>query len=183
VASHVLVCGTDVTRADMNLLTGESSDLFFGGDVPAPVHALLHQAALAVPDDRTVLMWTAQALAPACLATYYVLYKHHAGRREFELAERAASRGLQEAAAQAGLAADWRAVEPPLAPALRASGPGRFWLFTLKALAFINLRGGRPDQARELLQQLDRCDPDAGIGSEVIASLLAASTAPGRPRP
>lgn len=165
----------------MNLFTGDSSDLFFGGDVPPPVHALLHQAASAVSDDRAALLWTAQALSPDCLATYYVLYKHHAGRREFDLAERAALRGLHEAAAQAGLAADWRAVAPPLPVVLRQSGPGRFWLFTLKALAFIHLRSGRADEARALLGHLDACDPEAAIGSDVIASLIDAAAGDGRP--
>lgn len=159
----------------MNLFTGESADTFFGGDVPPAVHDLLHRAAAAAPEARTALLWSAQALAPQCLATYYGLYKHHAGRREFELAERAARRGLQEAAAQAGLAADWRQVSAPLPSALAQTGPGRFWLFTLKALAFIHLRSGRPDVARELLTQLEACAPDAQIGSDVTAALLDAA--------
>jgi hypothetical protein len=162
----------------MNILTGESSDLFFGGDVPPGVHALLHQAASAASDERAAPLWTAQVLAPSCLATYYVLYKHHAGRREFDLAERAASRGLLEAAAQAGLPADWRSVPAPLPAALKQGSPGRFWLFTLKALAFIRLRSGRPDEARALLQQLDACDPEAAMGRDVIAALIAAAAGP-----
>jgi hypothetical protein len=111
-----------------------------------------------------------------------VLYKHHAGRREFEMAERAAARGLQEAAVLAGLPKDWRLVTPPLPPELCRTGPGRFWLFTLKGLAFIHLRSGQPEQARALLQHLQACDPDAGIGGDVIASLLAATEVP-QPKP
>ena len=167
----------------MNLYTGQSSDLFFGGAVPPAVHELLHRAASAGADERTALLWTAQALEPTCLATYYVIYKHHAGRREFDLAERAAWRALQEAASQAGLPQDWRAVAPPLAAQIRQGGPGRFWLFTLKALAFIHLRSERPGAARELLRHLDRCDPEAGLGSEVIASLIDATTPRTGPRP
>jgi hypothetical protein len=175
VALHVLVHGPCLQEdLDMNLFTGESADTFFGSDVGPAVHALLHRAAASVPDDRTALLWSAQALAPTCLATYYVLYKHHAGRREFELAERAASRGLQEAAVQAGLNKDWRAVPAPLPAALCQTEPGRFWLFTLKALAFINLRGGRPEVARELLAHLEACAPDAHIGGDVTAALLGA---------
>lgn len=163
----------------MNLLTGESADAFFGGAVPPAVHDLLHRAAASVPDDRTALLWTAQALAPGCLAVYYTLYKHHAGRREFELAERAASRGLREAALLSGMATDWQAVAPPLRAEVSASEAGRFWLFTLKALAFIHLRSARFAQARALLQKLEECDPQARIGGDVIASLLDATS----PRP
>lgn len=159
----------------MNLFTGETADSFFGGDVPPAVHQLLHQASGAAPGERSVLLWSAQALAPQCLATYYVLYKHHAGQREFELAERAAQRGLQEAAAQAGLATDWRAVPAPLADAVVHSEAGRFWLFTLKALAFIKLRSGRPEQAQALLAHLEACAPQARTGSDVTTALLRAA--------
>ena len=162
----------------MNLFTGTRSDAFFGGEVPAPVRELLHRAADAAAYERAALLWTAQALAPACLASYYALYKHHATRREFELAERAAWRGLQEAARQGGLDEDWRAVLP--APHLDFSpdGPQRFWLFTLKALAFIHLRSQRTELARELLNKIEALDAQARIGSDVTATLLdAADTA------
>lgn len=164
----------------MNLFTGEAADEFFGGAVPAAVRELMHRAAQAPRGEVGALLWTAQALAPQCLAVYYALYKHHAGRREFEQADGAARRGLQEAAQQAGLAADWRRVTPAGLPAgldFGANGPARFWLFTLKALAFIALRSRRPADARELLAQIAALHPGSGIGDEVIAGLLASVSA------
>lgn len=161
----------------MNLMTGESADAFFGGEVPPAVRDLLHQAALAAPPARAALLWTAQALAPDALAIYYTLYKHHAGRREFELAARAAERGLVEAARQAGLDPDWRRVLPGQGGGFDQAGAARFWLFTLKALAFIRLREGRPDEARQLLVQIERLDAQARIGQDVIAGLLASAEA------
>lgn len=156
----------------MNILTGESSDEFFGGPVPEGIRALLHRAASAAAEERGALLWTAQALAPGCLACYYALYKHHSGRREFEQAERAAWRGLKEAALQAGIAIDWRAAPTPLPAELRDTTAGRFWLFTLKALAFIHLRSGRRAEARQLLEQLLACHPQSGNGVEVTQALL-----------
>jgi hypothetical protein len=161
----------------MNLFTGTTSDEFFGGEVSGPVRNLLHQAAEAPAGERAVPLWTAQALAPGCLAVYYTLYKHHAGRREFELAERAAWRGLHEAARQGGLAADWRAVTAAPHVDFSQDGPQRFWLFTLKALSFIHLRSERADVARELLAKLHELDPLAQTGSEVTLSLLQAADA------
>lgn len=164
----------------MNLFTGESADAFFGGAVPPSVHRLLHEAAQVPRGEVAALLWTAQALAPDCLPVYYALYKHHAGLRDFEQAERAALRGLREAAAQAGLLDDWRRVTRESLPAgldFARNGPARFWLFTLKALAFIALRSRRPDDARELLALLVRLDVDARIGDEVIATLLASVSA------
>lgn len=164
----------------MTLSTGTSADEFFGGGVSPAVRKLLHRAAVSA-GERTSLLWTAQALEPGCLAVYYALYKHHAGRRELDLAERAAWRGLREAASRAGLSADWRAVATPLPDEVGQGTAGRFWLFTLKALAFIHLRSHRPEQARELLLKLDACDPGARIGGEVLASLLDATQQPPSP--
>ncbi|PXW94313.1 hypothetical protein C7444_11412 [Sphaerotilus hippei] len=165
----------------MNLFTGESADAFFGGEVPPAVRELLHRAAETGAQQRTPLLWTAQALAPTCLAVYYTLYKHHAGRREFEQAEEAARRGLKQAAAQAGLDEDWSAVQPDPRRDFLHDGPARFWLFTLKALAFIHLRSSRPDEARALLLQIDRLAPQARLGTDVTASLLAGGS-PGTDR-
>jgi len=162
----------------MNLFTGESADEFFGG-VPESARLLLHRAANAGRGEVSSLLWTAQAIAPTALGIYYALYKHHAGLREFEQAERAAQRGLLEAAKQAGLAQDWRQVAPGSVPEgvdFKGSGPARFWLFTLKALAFIALRSARPDDARELLSRIAALDDQAQIGGEVIATLLASVT-------
>ncbi len=159
----------------MNLMTGERADDFFGGEVPASVRALLHRAADVSGDARASLLWTAQSLAPECLACYYALYKHHAGRREFALAERAAWRGLREAARQCGLGEDWRSAAPPPQLDFQQQGPQRFWLFTLKALAFIHLRSDRPEEARELLARIDALDPQARIGTDVTELLLAAA--------
>lgn len=148
----------------MNIVTGESSDAFFGGEVPQAVRDLLHQATqgsgAAAAAQRPALLWTAQAIAPTCLAVYHALYKHHASRREFDLAERAALRGLMEAARLAGIDNQGQRLAPAdrsvthdatdeAAPVdFGSDGPARFWLFTRKALAFICLRTGRPDEAR-----------------------------------
>jgi len=160
----------------MNLFTGESADGFFGGEVPGAVRELLHQAAAARPGDRAALLWTAQAIAPDNLAVYYALYKHHAGQRELELAERAAERGLAEAARQAGIDAEGRPLASgDAAPDFGANGPARFWLFTQKALAFIHLRSGRLAQARERLARIERLGPDARVGDDVLSALLKAA--------
>ena len=158
----------------MNLNTGESSDEYFGSDTPSSVRRLLEQAAGAPPAQIEALLWTAQASAPECLSTYYLLYKFHASRRQFALAERAARKGLHMAAEQAGLNADWQAVAPTDANFME-TGPARFWLFTLKALAFISLRAGNEDDARKFLAHVQLLDPQGGVGGEVIAALAAAA--------
>lgn len=158
----------------MNILTGESSEAWFGGEVPPAVHGLLRQAAAAPAQTRGALLWTAQALSPQTLPVYYALYKHHAQRRELALAERAARRGLQEAALAAGLRDDGRRLDGSTAD-FSVNGPARFWLFTLKALAFIALRSGRPEEAREQLARIAALAPEERIGDDVIAAMLGAA--------
>lgn len=159
---------------NMNIMTGESSDELFGGEPPASVRALLREAQQAPRAQVAALLWTAQACAPQALAIYYLLYKNHAGRREFDMAEKAARAGLAEAARQAGLPEDWQQVQPGAAD-FQGTGPARFWLFTLKALAFISMRSECPEAAQAFLSQIMRLDPQASVGGEVIASLLAGS--------
>jgi hypothetical protein len=169
----------------MNLFTGEAADEYFGGAVPSAVREILHRASVSPRHEVGAMLWTAQAVAPQCLAVYYTLYKHHAGRRELDEAQQAAQRGLEEAARQAGLALDWREVSPASASHIRFSdnGPARFWLFTLKALAFIAVRQQQPEVARALLQRIAELQPNAGMGDDVIRSLLdALGSAPDDPR-
>jgi hypothetical protein len=158
----------------VNLFTGESSDAFFGGEVPPLVRRLLDQARTAASHEMESLLWTAQVSAPECLPIYYLLYKFHARLRQYEQAERAALKGVSVAARQAALREDWRAVAAGDAD-FAAPGPARFWLFSLKALAFIYLRSHRADASRELVEKLRELDPDQGLGGEVIAALLQGS--------
>lgn len=160
----------------MNLFTGESADEFFGGSVPPAVRRLLDEAVGAPPPRVEALLWTAQASAPECLPVYYLLYKFHAGRRQFELAEKAARKGIDVAGRQAKLNVDWAQVQPGDGD-FSSTGPARFWLFSLKALAFICLRCGRSDEARALIGHITRLDPTQGLGGEVLTSLLDGSAA------
>ena len=90
---------------------------------------------------------------------------------QFELAERAASKGLVVAARLAGLPKDWRRAINDTHDFM-SPGPARFWLFTLKALAFIALRRQQPELAAELLARIKLLDPLHTVGGDVIAALL-----------
>ncbi len=159
----------------MNLLTGEVSRALFGdGAMPASVRRLVDLAQSAPPNQREALLWTARASAPESLAVYYLLYKHYATQRNLVEAERAARAGLAEAARQAGLDADWKRVLPRQA-AFDRPGPARFWLFTLKALAFLRLRAGGGHEARAMLARLRVLDPGDSVGGDVVAALADAA--------
>lgn len=141
------------------------------GDVSPEVDALLQRGVAAYRHDRPLadqLFREALLAAPDALPVYYCLYKTHTYQGSLDEALRAARLGLGEAARQAGLSTDWRAWRPQPVP---ADGPGRFALYTLKALAFIHLRRHERAEATAILSALADLDPSGDVGWPVIAAL------------
>lgn len=141
------------------------------GTLPDAVDDLLQAGVLAYRQDKRAadaLFRQALALDPSALPTYFCLYKIHTYSGQLADARAIAEAGLLEATRQAGWNADWRLWLPMrTAPA----DPGRFALYTLKALAFIALRGGLPDDAAAMLDALRRLDPQGEVGWPVVAEL------------
>ncbi len=146
-------------------------DLINFGDLPEAINALLQQGVAAYRHDRAradQLFRQALASAPKELPTYFCLYKIHTYQGNLDHAQAAAERGLREAATQAGWNPDWRQWQPQ---AVLPQGPGRFALYTLKALAFIHLRQDRRPQAKQILERLRQLDPAGAVGWPVVAAL------------
>jgi Tfp pilus assembly protein PilF len=141
------------------------------GELPEEIDALLQQGVAAYRHDRSRadrLFRQALAAAPKELPIYFCLYKIHTYQGNLDEAQLAAENGLKEAARQAGWPLDWRQWRPQ---AVLPDGAGRFALYTLKALAFIHLRQGNPQQAGEMLDALRQLDPAGAVGWPVVAAL------------
>lgn len=141
------------------------------GDLPEAVDDLLQDGVLAYRSDRAHaerLFRLALACDPAALPTYLCLYKIHTYQGNLHAARTMAEAGLTEAARQAGWPPHWR--DWPRLAAI-PDGPGRFALYTLKALAFIALRERRLEAAGDILATLHRLDPAGAVGWPVIAAL------------
>jgi hypothetical protein len=146
-------------------------DIINFGDLPEGINALLQQGVAAYRHDRSRadrLFRQALAAAPRELPVYFCLYKIHTYQGNLDEAQAAAESGLKEAASQAGWDLDWRTWQPQ---AVLPEGPGRFALYTLKALAFINLRQNNPHQAHQILAMLRQLDPAGAVGWPVVAAL------------
>jgi len=144
------------------------------GELPEAIDALLQQGVVAYRHDRSradTLFRQALAAAPNALPIYFCLYKIHTYQGHLDQAQTAAENGLKEAASQAGWPLDWRQWQPQ---AVLPDGPGRFALYTLKALAFIHLRQDKPRQASEMLDALNQLDPAGAVGWPVVAALAEA---------
>ena len=160
----------------LGLSAGRTAASFpFAIETPARVAELL-AAAASCHDDETraaALLESAHDADPQCLAVYFARYKFYFYRNRLVDAERAALDGLAVAAAQAGFDADWTQLSPATADWIPAAGPVRFYLFSLKALAFIRLRSRRAAEARAILAKLTELDPADQVGGSVIDSLAA----------
>ena len=151
------------------------ASLPFSAETAPKTTALLTEAAAAHGDGvrAETLLKAAQHTDPHCLAVYFALYKFYFYRGRLLEAERAALDGLSVAAAQAGFTVDWNKLHAGSADWTQVAGPARFYLFSLKALAFIRLRRGRTAEATAILAMLAELDPGDQMGASVIRSLAA----------
>lgn len=149
----------------------------FGGTVSPDVELRLSMAAAAHDDAMTAeaLLLDAQAIDPACLPVYYALYKFYFYKSRLAKAEHITLQALATAARQADFPAEWQLLTPRSADWTATGEPQHFYLFSLKALAFIRLRLGRAGEARAILAKLAELDPLDTIGASVIRALAAAS--------
>lgn len=123
------------------------------------------------------LLLRAQATEPACLHVYYALYKLYFNRNRLKDAEYVANLGLDMAAKQAGIDSDWRTLHPASCDWRKVDAPQHFYLFTLKALAFIRLRQHRLSDSMQLLSKLREIDPDDTVGASVIEAYAVGAAA------
>jgi len=154
----------------MSSLDAAGSTIDFGPVAPV-IERLLAAGVVAYRSDRPRaerLFREAQSLAPTELPVYLCLYKIHAYQGNLSAALAAVESGLAEAARQAGWPGEPNRWPAPLTD---LAGPGRFALYTLKALAFVRLKRGERILAREVLQTLARLDPAGSVGWPVVAAL------------
>ena len=147
----------------------------FGGEAPPVITQLLMEAAAAYQQTSRAetILWSAQAINPACLPVYFALYKFYFYKFRLDDAEKAALMGLEMAARQAGFSADWTQLSSLSSNWNLTDEPQHFYLFTLKALAFIRLRLGKRTESLNLLNKLQELDPGDTVGSSVIRDIAA----------
>lgn len=146
-----------------------------GFEAPPPIARYLEDAAAAYADTAAAEQILRQALEldPECLATHFSLYKFYFYKRRLEDAEQMALRALASAARQGRFPPDWTQLTRSCADWTRVDSPQHFYLFTLKALAFMRLRLGRSEQAHAILAKLEELDPGDSVGASVIRSLAS----------
>lgn len=146
------------------------------GETPPAVNEILQEGVSLYRQDPAAAdarFREALALDPTALPTYYCLYKIHTDQGALDEALRVARAGLTEAARQAGWPSDWTRWTPALLRDVDGV-PGRFALYTLKALSFIHLRREEPAESRRALAKLAELGRLDSVGGAVIADLIEA---------
>ncbi len=152
--------------------------VLFTPRLPANVNDLLQQAVAANRHDYAraeTLFNLAKQADRRCLQTYFALYKFYFHHKRLNEAEREIKAGLEEAARQGDFPSDYRRLaRQPLQWDLYATDIGLFYLYTLKALAFVKLRTHLDSEAQVILSLLQTLDPEDRCGASVIRSLSEA---------
>lgn len=162
--------GTSSSRMDDALFAfGQGA---IGGAVDPQVDALIAQAGLLrdQPAQALALLEQARAAAPSHPAPLIALYRFHFYGHQLAQALAVGEDAL--AVARTALGPDF-GDEPPSDDAARHDAAVRFYLFTLKGLAYLNMRLGAHEEAHWLLKELRRLDPRDRVGGALLSHVLA----------
>lgn len=156
----------------------EPERVYFAGQLEGPISQLLDAATQAWPETEKAeaLLLEAQRLAPKALPVFFSLYKFYFYKGELEHAEHTVLEALATAALIGGFPTDWRVQSVESASWAQHDSPAHFYLFSLKALAFIRLRRGDRSTCIGILTKLMELDPADTVGSSVIATMAACIT-------
>jgi hypothetical protein len=138
-----------------------------GGGLSPQVEALIKAAGLLrhCPADALPLLEQARAAAPRHPAPLIALYRFYFYGHQLAQARAAGVDAL--AVARTALGPNF-GDEPPSDEVVRYDAAVRFYLFTLKGLAYLNLRLGNLNEARLMLGELRRLDPQDHVGAALL---------------
>lgn len=150
--------------------------VLFARKLPADTNQYLQEAAATPQADRAeASLLRAAVISPEVLAVDVARYKFYFYRGQLAEAENVVRGTLAKAAGQGGFAENWHEHDGPLVGCEDSESPQRYYLYALKALAFISLRCEDRKQAGGILTALRLLDPQDLIGASVIEDLMDGS--------
>lgn len=161
----------------MSHSTNFEERVLFSPDVPPAVNELLQNAVALSHTNKPEaekLFQQAKRLDASCLQTYFALYKFYFYQGLLREAESEVLAALEEAAKQGDFTHDYQRLGLQTNVDMYASEVTLFYLYSLKALAFIKLRQEQESEARAILLLMQKLDPEDRVGASVIQSLADA---------
>lgn len=146
-----------------------------GGVLPADVKRELDAASAAFHEDAVAEshLHRAYALAPDHPAVHIGLYRFYFYKNRLQDALAIGQRCLAKAARDNGLPEDWRAVTSDQADFSDYAVLPRFYLFTLKACAYLHMRLGELETGDAMVTKLAELDAADRLGGSVLRGVLA----------
>ncbi len=151
------------------------ADALLGSGLPSEAEDHLWQAGLSyhLDDAAEKHLAAAEALAPGHAAVLIGLYRFYFYKGRLAAALEVARRCLAKAAIENGLPSDWEKVGAGDAEFGRYENIlPRFFLFSLKGYAYLQMRLGRTDEGRRAVLKLLELDPADKIGAKVLLDVL-----------
>lgn len=151
------------------------ADGLLGGGLPPAAEEALAQAAACYADDELAERHLAVAnrLAPDHAAVLIGRYRYYFYKSRLHDALSVACRCLTKAAKDNGLDADWRRVRAADAAfGDYDAAVARFYMFTLKAYAYLQLRLGDSGEGRDAVLKLLELDPADRINARLLLDVL-----------
>jgi tetratricopeptide (TPR) repeat protein len=151
------------------------ADALLGRGLPAEAEWHLWEAGLSYHLDEVAEghLRKAEALAPGHAAVLVGLYRFYFYKGRLGEALDIARLCLEKAAKENDLPANWRDVAAGGAPFGRYEEMApRFFLFTLKGYAYLQMRLGNLDEGLDAVQKLLELDPSDKIGAKVLLEVI-----------
>ena len=164
----------DIPKAKADVYPLRRNAVHFGFGIAPEADAHLQQAAALVSTREASLqaLNAAHRVAPDQVEVLVAMFKFHFYQGDTDTAEALVREALEKASRQGGFTREWRRLEAESADWSDPRGPGRLFLYCLKALAFIRLRQSATVEAASILDTMRRLDPTDQVGADVIRDLL-----------
>ena len=172
----MMAVGTSRLRNALSSDEALMADALLGGGLPVEAESEIKQAGLAYHDDLVAEghLRRAAELAPGHPAVLISFYRYYFYKNRLREALAVAKDCLAIATAQNNLPANWRDVRPGSAVFDRYEEVlPRFFLFTLKGYAYLNMRLGQTEEGVAAARKLLDLDPSDKIGARVLLDVAA----------
>ncbi|GAB6044365.1 hypothetical protein [Endothiovibrio diazotrophicus] len=165
----------------MDLLDFDTTSLYFDDPLPQEAAELIDRAAADYHHDEEggetseLLLLRAYLAAPTHLAVLVALYRFYYYSHRLEETLTTAQRAMEASGNTLGFPADWREVDDDdLHRAVMRAPMGliRFYLSTLKATGYLNLRLQRIELAREQLRKVMSLDTADRLGAGALLGMI-----------
>jgi tetratricopeptide (TPR) repeat protein len=138
----------------------------------AEKHLKLASVAYADNAKAEMHLALATAVAPNNPVVKVGEYRYYFYKGRLEEALRVATECMRVVAGELGLPLQWQSVEPQHADFGEDEPAHRFYLFCLKAYAYLLLRLNHMDEGREAVDKLLQLDPANKVGGRVLLDVL-----------